>query len=113
MGINAVISFLLELGAIVIYAWSPFQYLHVAPVLKLGITILAIIGVIILWARFAAPRSSKRLIGVQLLLLKALIFIPAVFLIGLKISSIFLTLSLVVVAANLVIEYTQGSRPTR
>ena len=72
-GINLVVAFLLELGAVVAYAWWGFVVgpnLPAKIALGLGVPALAIV----VWAIFGAPKSQTHLEGAAYLALQAVFF---------------------------------------
>jgi hypothetical protein len=90
--INLLLAFLLELAMLAAYAFWGFQMgniLILKIVLGIGIPLL----VVVIWSRFMAPRSPKRLQGAAYLAVKVVLFglaIAALIMIGNAASGIVL-----------------------
>ncbi|GHU41100.1 hypothetical protein FACS1894193_04400 [Bacilli bacterium] len=70
---NYGLAFLLEMGALVILGYWGF-HLQADRIVRIGIAILAPLVMSVVWGIWCAPTSSYRLDGIQLLLIKCLIF---------------------------------------
>jgi hypothetical protein len=74
--INDMLAFLLEIGALIAIANGVHHTID-QPVLRWIVPGVAVIAVVLLWGRFAAPKSAKRLQGPALLVFKAGVFAAA------------------------------------
>jgi hypothetical protein len=77
LGPNAFLSFAIEIVALGIYGWAPFALLEQPLLVEILLAVVALAIFVLLWARFAAPKSPTRLQGVALVLFKFAIYLPA------------------------------------
>lgn len=99
---------------LIIYAWVPFGYISSSNTfIKIALSVLFVMIAALIWARYAAPKSSSRLSGWSLVLLKGLIFVPAAVLIGLRLGVVALLAGIVLIGVNLAAEYVGGPSPAR
>ena len=59
-GPNAVLAFVIEMVALVVYGWAPFAYLDLPVVVELPVALLVVTIFVALWALYAAPKSRRR-----------------------------------------------------
>jgi hypothetical protein len=76
--VNDMLALLLEIGALIAIANGVHHAID-QPVLRWIVPAVAVIGVVLLWGRYAAPKSARRLRGPALLGFKAGIFAAASF----------------------------------
>lgn len=110
MRLNTILSFILELSALFVYAWVPFAFLSSnILIVKVMISVVLVISTTLAWSRFAAPKSDTRLHGWSLLAFKALILMPAAVLFGIQHGTGVFIVSLVLVLSNVLIELRTSS----
>lgn len=104
LSLNSFVSFAIEVVAVVAIGWVPF-----AVPLNRGVQIalcLVLVGAFVAaWARFAAPRSDKRLRGWPLLAFKAMVFLLTGALLGLRFGTWVLAAVVLIMIVNLAIEF--------
>lgn len=97
-----------------VYAWLPFGYtpsLHTG--VKIAISVILVTIALLIWGKYAAPKSKSRLSGLRLVGLKSLILLPAAILLGVRLGTATLLIGTIIVGINVLIEYAGASKQGR
>lgn len=105
---NALLSFVLEVVALGVYVWAPFAFLDAPVWMEILLASGAVAILVLLWGRFAAPKSATRLRGVALLLFKIAVFVPALWLVSMGRAWLFPATGLALILVNVIGEYAQS-----
>lgn len=108
LGVNSFLSFAVEMIALGIYAWAPFAFLDQPYFVDVLLAVAVVVLFSLLWARFAAPKSSTRLGGIALLLFKLVVFAPALLLLYMRFGWLILGAGVVLCLLNVVWEYLEA-----
>jgi peptidoglycan/LPS O-acetylase OafA/YrhL len=74
--VNDMLALLLEIGALIAIANGVHHAID-QPVLRWIVPVVVVTAVVLLWGRYAAPKSARRLRGSALLVFKACVFAAA------------------------------------